>query len=105
MKSFRVRRLTVVACVLATSALRAQEKLNQEQIASHLMTWVPPNYPEAAQAAHIEGDVVAEIELGPDGLVRSARAISGPAILRQATSSVLNSGDTSPFKRAIPQSQ
>jgi TonB family protein len=86
MSSFR---LTVILIALSSAtALIAQSdgvpRPSQEEIASQLFTWVPPTYPSNAQAAKVEGKVVAEIEIGPNGLVRSAKAISGPPLLRQA---------------------
>src|SRR5271154_4922222 len=64
--------------------LRAQDALEQEAIASHLMVYVPPTYPSIAIAAQVQGDVVLKVEIGPDGLVRSVKAISGPPMLLQA---------------------
>ena len=82
----------------ATTTLQAQKELSQEKIASHLMTWVAPVYPPIAQAAQVQGDVVFKIEVSPDGFVRSAKAISGPPMLREATAGALKQWRYQPFQ-------
>jgi len=42
-----------------------------------------PPYPPLAKIAHIQGNVVVEIIVGPDGIPISARAVEGPTQLRQ----------------------
>jgi TonB family protein len=93
-------RYTLVAIcglIAGTTALQGQEELSQEQIASHLMTWAAPVYPAIAQAAQVQGDVVFKVELGPDGLVRSETAVSGPPMLRQATADAVKQWRYQPF--------
>jgi TonB family protein len=95
-----MRTLQVIAIcglIAGTTALHAQKELSQDQIASHLMTWVAPVYPAIAQAAQVQGDVVFKVELAPDGLVRSMKVISGPPMLRQATSDALKQWRYQPF--------
>ena len=41
-----------------------------------------PPYPPLAKIAHIQGNVVVEIVVGPDGIPVSARAVEGPTQLR-----------------------
>jgi len=72
-------------------------KLNQAEIADHLMIYVAPVYPAIAEAAKVEGNVVVSIEIGPDGLVRSARAVSGPKMLRQVASDAVRHWRYQPF--------
>ncbi len=43
-----------------------------------------PVYPELARAARVAGRVRVECTLGPDGRVREARVVEGPALLREA---------------------
>ncbi|BDU77620.1 energy transducer TonB [Mesoterricola sediminis] len=43
----------------------------------------PPPYPALAKIAKIQGTVVVQIVVGPDGIPVSAKAIEGPAQLRQ----------------------
>jgi hypothetical protein len=93
----KVRLLMMCGLITTTTALQAQVKISQEELALHLMTWVPPVYSVAAQAAHVQGDVVSEVELAPDGLVRSASVITGPPMLRQATASALRQWRYQPF--------
>lgn len=42
-----------------------------------------PNYPSMAKMAHIEGDIVVEVNVAPDGKVSDATIVSGPPLLRQ----------------------
>lgn len=84
---------------IGTVSLQAQEMLSQEEIASHLMTWVPPVYPAIAQAAQVQGNVVIEIEIAPEGLVRSTKAVSGPPMLRQVASDVIKQWRYRPFRK------
>jgi protein TonB len=43
----------------------------------------PPPYPPLAKIARIQGTVVVEITVGPDGIPIAAHAVEGPAQLRQ----------------------
>ena len=95
-----MRKLSVLligGSTATATALQAQVEMSQEELALHLMTWVQPAYSAAAQAAHVHGDVVSEVELAPDGLVRSAKVISGPPMLRQVTASALKQWRYQPF--------
>lgn len=50
----------------------------------HLVASVPPNYPEVARLAGIEGDVTLRVLIGEDGAVRDLRAVLGPPVLARA---------------------
>jgi TonB family protein len=89
--------IAICGLIAGTTALQAQKELSQDEIASHLMTWVAPVYPAIAQAAQVQGNVVLKVELAPDGLVRSVKVISGPPMLRQATSDALKQWRYQPF--------
>jgi TonB family protein len=93
--------LLVFILLAAPNFLQSQEtgipSLSQEDIASHLMVWVAPVYPAIAQAARVQGDVVVTIEIAPNGLVRSTRVVSGPAMLRQTTADALKQCRYQPF--------
>ena len=43
-----------------------------------------PDYPPMARAARVQGEVKLHVQLGPDGRVVSAEAVSGPPILADA---------------------
>jgi TonB family protein len=49
-----------------------------------LISSIRPAYPSVARQAGIEGDVVISAEIDATGKVREAKALSGPATLRQA---------------------
>lgn len=50
----------------------------------HLVASVPPNYPEVARLAGIEGEVTLRVLIGEDGTVRDLRPVSGPPVLARA---------------------
>jgi TonB family protein len=45
-----------------------------------------PDYPQLARQIHLEGQVVVEVVISPDGRVESARAVSGHPLLVKAAS-------------------
>jgi TonB family protein len=62
------------------------------------VTYSPaPSYPPAASAAHVQGEVKLEAEVGPDGNVTSARVISGPPLLREAAANALEHWHYRPY--------
>jgi Gram-negative bacterial TonB protein C-terminal len=89
--------LMIYGFIGTATALQSQVKMSQEELAAHLMTWVAPAYPADAQTAHVQGNVVSEVELAPDGLVRSTRIISGPPMLRPVTAAALKQWRYKPF--------
>jgi protein TonB len=45
---------------------------------------VLPVYPQIAQAARVEGDVIIQATIGVDGMVQEARVVSGRPLLNDA---------------------
>jgi Gram-negative bacterial TonB protein C-terminal len=93
--------IIALGLVLGITLMDAQvpkiPKVGQEELASHLMTYVAPVYSTSAISSHIQGDVVANVEISPDGLVRFTRVISGPPALRQVVVTALKQWRYSPF--------
>jgi TonB family protein len=58
--------------------------LDMNVMKSKLITRVDPRYPEEAIRKHIGGKVAVRLELGRDGRIQEAKAISGDPILSQA---------------------
>jgi TonB family protein len=54
-----------------------------------LLHRVEPEYPEAARQQNIEGRVILELHIGPDGLVQDVETVSGSPILAQASSNAV----------------
>jgi serine/threonine-protein kinase len=52
---------------------------------ARLIHEVKPIYPEAARSARVQGDVQVRLSIGPDGRVKAAEIILGPAPLAQAS--------------------
>lgn len=60
--------------------LKAGGHLQQAKVISSK----PPEYPLVAKQSHVQGIVVVSAIVGTDGKVKSAKAISGPALLQKA---------------------
>lgn len=101
MRPYWIPLLIATVAFLGIAMLGAQmpqiPSVTQEELASHLKTYVAPTYPAAARSAHVQGDVVIKVEISPDGLVRSPKVLSGPAMLREAAASALRQWRYSPF--------
>lgn len=57
-----------------------------------------PVYPPAAKAAHVSGMVAVQVEVGEDGRVVSAEAVSGPWPLREAAEDAAREAQFSPTR-------
>lgn len=66
-------------------------------IKGHLLYAPQPDYPELAKLAHIQGPVVVEAEVGRDGYVVWARAISGHRLLRGAAERAVEERQYRPY--------
>ena len=65
-------------------------------VAPRLIRSVAVAYPAIANASHVEGDVQVQTVIGPTGKVESAKAISGPVLLREAAVNAVNQWKYSP---------
>ena len=68
----------------SSSALGSQADSCKIVLGGTLIQKVEPNYPAAAIQNHTRGKVIIIARIGKDGIVRSAKATSGPPILREA---------------------
>jgi TonB family protein len=59
-------------------------ELDSDEAARLLVERVPPQYPDPARHAGVEGDVLLEITIGEDGSVKNAKPIEGPPELISA---------------------
>ncbi len=62
-----------------------------------LLAPIAPVYPRIAVAAHIEGTVKVEAIISKSGHIESARAVSGPEMLRQAALDAIRNARYRPF--------
>jgi TonB family protein len=60
-----------------------------EEAESSLLHRVEPDYPEAARQQQIQGMVVLELHVGPDGSVQEVKPVSGPPLLVQAATAAV----------------
>src|SRR5258708_14115075 len=93
----------IIGLVLAAGIVSADAQVpqipsvSQEELASHLMTYVPPIYPATAQSAQVQADVVINVEISPDGFVQSTKVLTGPPMLSRAGVSAVKQWRYSPF--------
>jgi TonB family protein len=73
--------------------VRVYERVERE----HLISSVPPIYPEAAIKNHVEGKVRLKIVVAKDGTVSKADVLNGPAELTQAAIDAVSKYKFSPF--------
>jgi len=74
----------------------------QEAAGSNLLHSVPPKYPQAARAKHIEGAVVLEVHIDAEGHVSDAKVVSGPEELRSAALEAILQWHYSPAAMTLP---
>ncbi len=63
---------------------RPTQAIGGNVVAAQLIRRAPTTYPALARQARITGTVRVEAVIGTDGRVKSARAVSGPPLLRQS---------------------
>jgi protein TonB len=59
-------------------------ELSTEAAEGSLLNRVEPQYPEEARQQQIQGAVVLEVRIAPDGSVQEVTVLSGPLLLAQA---------------------
>ncbi|MGA8539222.1 MAG: TonB family protein [Terriglobales bacterium] len=72
-------------------------RLSQETMENRIVKKVDPVYPEAARTAGIEGVVVLDAVIGPDGSVRLLRTVSGPRLLVQSATDAVQYWKFEPY--------
>ncbi len=72
-------------------------KVPAEEMARRLRSASRPVYPSLARSARVEGTVTLEIIVGADGVVKAARAIKGPTVLRQPALDAVQSFRYEPY--------
>ena len=63
-----------------------------------LMHRVEPAYPPQARAQNLQGIIALDIVVGPDGSVRSVRALNGPDVLARAATDALRWWKFEPYR-------
>jgi TonB family protein len=76
---------------------QAEKQLPASDVERHIVKRVDPTYPQMASIAHIQGKVIVEITIAPDGSVVQARAVSGHPILVQAALDAVKRWKYEPF--------
>lgn len=79
--------------------LAAQDALEvtAKQIQEHADHKAFPVYPAIAKAAHIQGTIVFDLRIAPNGHIESMKVVSGPAMLQQAATDCLKQWTFRPF--------
>jgi TonB family protein len=68
----------------APAPLAAPTKLGGQVQQAEVVSRTNPEYPLAARQARVQGSVVVLAAVGPDGRIKSARALSGPPLLESS---------------------
>jgi protein TonB len=64
----------------------------------HVLVPIQPEYPAIAKITHVQGTVMIEAVISKQGLVKQARAVSGPPLLVPAALAAVNRARYVPFK-------
>ena len=78
---------------VAESGLR----VSPETMEKRIVTKVDPVYPEAARKAGLQGLVVMDAVIAPDGSVKRLRPVSGPDLLAQSATAAVQSWKFEPY--------
>ena len=78
---------------VAESGLR----VSPETMEKRIVTKVEPVYPEAARKAGLQGLVVMDAVIAPDGTVKRLRSLSGPDLLAQSATAAVQSWKFEPY--------
>jgi TonB family protein len=78
---------------VAQSGLR----ISAETMEKRIVTKVEPVYPEAARKADLQGLVVLDAVIAPDGTVKRLRSVSGPDLLAQSATAAVQSWKFEPY--------
>jgi TonB family protein len=79
--------------MVAASGLR----VSPETMEKRIVTKVEPVYPEAARKAGLQGLVVMDAVIAPDGTVKRLRPVSGPDLLAQSATAAVQSWKFEPY--------
>jgi TonB family protein len=79
--------------LVAESGLR----VSPETMETRIVTKVEPVYPEAARKAGMQGLVVLDVVVAPDGSVKRLRPVSGPELLVQSAKEAVQSWKFEPY--------
>ncbi len=71
--------------------------VSPETMEKRIVTKVQPVYPEAARKAGMQGLVVLDAVIAPDGSVKRLRPVSGPKLLAQAATEAVQSWKFEPY--------
>jgi protein TonB len=63
-----------------------------------LINSTPPIYPPLAKTAHVAGTVELHATISTNGTIKDLRAVSGPAMLRQAAVDAVRNWRYQPYK-------
>jgi TonB family protein len=92
---------TVTAAPAEQVAVQVPGSIMQQ----HLLHRVDPEYPAEAEQAHIQGLVVVNASIAPDGTVQHVQPVSGPPVLAQAATEAVRWWRFQPYQvdgNAVP---
>jgi TonB family protein len=89
--------LLVVLCLCFFAGAQEVIQVPASEGARHLVKHVPPDYPNLAAMAHIQGKVILEIKIATDGSATLLRALSGHPLLVQSAMDAVKHWKYEPF--------
>jgi protein TonB len=92
---------TATAASDESGAVRVPGSVMQQ----HLLHRVDPEYPAEAEQAHMQGLVVVNASIAPDGTVKRVEPVSGPPLLAQAATDAVRWWRFQPYQvngQAVP---
>lgn len=75
--------LVLVVCALGTLSTSGSNRVQGDR-APIVTQWVKPGYPPIAAARNIDGAVLVDVWISPNGDVQRSSVVSGPTLLRKA---------------------
>jgi protein TonB len=89
---------TATSATVVASASSGPMPVPESQAMGLLLSPIRAVYPQIAQNARIEGEVVLDAVISKDGLVESLRPISGPEMLRNAAADAVRRAHYQPYR-------
>jgi TonB family protein len=85
------------AAVAESGMQGSPQTVSAETMAKRIVTKVEPVYPEKARSAGMEGLVVLDVVVAPDGSVERLRPLAGPDVLVQSATKAVQSWRFEPY--------
>jgi TonB family protein len=93
-----MRRIAVLLIPVVTAFAQVVSRISPDDAAKHLIKGPQPRYPELAEAASIQGNVILQIRIGESGTVSVLRLVQGHPMLAPAAIEAVKSLEVSAIR-------